>query len=251
MSGHSKWSTIKRKKGAADAKRGKIFSRLNKEILLAARNGGADLTANIRLRNAVASAKAANMPKDNIERAIKKGSGELDDGTILEEHTYEGYGPAGAAVLVETISDNRNRTTADVRHSFSKFGGNLGENGCVSWMFDRKGLLVFNQKNLDMDALEETAIDGNAEDIKEDEETNTIEVTCALEDYDTLQQAFEKAGFEPEVSELSYIPQSTLKLEGRQAETMLKLMELLEELDDVQNVYSNFDISKEDMEAMS
>lgn len=249
MSGHSKWSTIKRKKGAADAKRGRLFSRLNKEILLAARDAGGDPNSNIRLRNAIAAAKAANMPKDNISRAIKKGTGELDGGANFEEITYEGYGPAGVAVMVMTFTDNRNRTTAEVRHAFAKYAGNLGENGCVSWMFDRMGLIVFNAKDIDMNQLEETAIENGAEDIKEDD--GIVEVTCAMEDFPGLQEAFDKAEIKYEEASLSYIPQSTIKLEGRQAETMLKLLELIEELDDVQDVYGNFDISDEEMERLS
>lgn len=249
MSGHSKWSTIKRKKGAADAKRGKLFSKLNKEILLAARDGGNDPDANIRLRNAIAAARAANMPKDNIERAVKKGTGELDGGATLEETAYEGYGPGGVAILVETITDNRNRTTAEVRHALTKYGGNLGENGCVSWMFDRKGWFVFERESLDMDKFEEVAIENGAEDIQDADEN--VEVTSAMEDFDALREAFNDAGFNAVEAQLVQMPQSTIKLEGKQAATMLKLMEMLEELDDVQNVWANFDISDQDMEAMS
>jgi len=248
MSGHSKWSTIKRKKGAADAKRGRMFSRMNKEIMLAARNGGSDPSSNIRLRNAIAAAKEINMPKDTIQRALKKGAGELDDGSIIEEVNYEGYGPAGVAVMVETITDNRNRTTADVRHAFAKHGGNLGETGCVGWMFSRKGLISFLKAGLDQAKLEEVAIESGADDIKEDQET--VDITCSPEDFDTLKQAFEKAGFKWELAEISNIPQSTAKVEGRQAEAMLRLMEVLEDLDDVQHVWANFDISEEDMKAL-
>lgn len=248
MSGHSKWSTIKRKKGAADAKRGRMFSRLNKEIMLAARNGGGDINSNIRLRNAIAAAKEVNMPKDNIQRAIKKGTGDLGDGVVIEEINYEGYGPGGVAVIVETITDNRNRTTADVRHAFAKYGGNLGETGCVGWMFGRKGLITFLKAGLDQNKLEEVAIESGAEDIRE--EDDSIEVTCAPEDFDTLKQAFETAAFKWEEAEISNLPQSTVKVEGKHAESVLKLMEALEDLDDVQHVWSNFDISEADMAAM-
>ncbi len=248
MSGHSKWSTIKRKKGAADAKRGRMFSRLNKEIMLAARNGGGDVNSNIRLRNAIAAAKEVNMPKDNIQRAIKKGTGDLGDGVVIEEVNYEGYGPGGVAVIVETITDNRNRTTADVRHAFAKYGGNLGETGCVGWMFARKGLITFLKAGLDQNKLEEVAIESGAEDIRE--EDDSIEVTCAPEDFETLKQAFETAAFKWEEAEISNLPQSTVKVEGKHAESVLKLMEALEELDDVQHVWSNFDISEADMAAM-
>ncbi|MDP8221920.1 MAG: YebC/PmpR family DNA-binding transcriptional regulator [Candidatus Lernaella stagnicola] len=245
MSGHSKWSTIKRKKGAADAKRGRLFSKLNREILLAAKEGGSDPEANIRLRNAIAAAKGSNMPKDNIMRAIAKGTGEGVDGAQFVEFVYEGYGPGGVAVLVETISDNRNRTTAEVRHAFAKFGGNLGEKGCVAWMFDRKGLFVFETDGLDMDRLEEVAIENGAEDIREEGEM--VEVICAIEDYNTLREAFEQAELESESADLAFLPQTTLDLSGKQAGSMLKLMETFEELDDVENVWSNFDMPEGEM----
>jgi YebC/PmpR family DNA-binding regulatory protein len=246
MSGHSKWSTIKRKKGAADAKRGQLFSRLNREVLLAAKDGGGDPDANIRLRNAIASAKAANMPKDNIQRAINKGTGESLNGVVFEEIVYEGYGPGGAAVVVETITENRNRTTAEVRHGFNKFGGNLGESGCVGWMFDRKGLFVFDAEGLDMDKLEEVAIEAGAEDIKDDD--GEVQVICAVEDYNKLRMAFEAAAMETESADLAYMPQSTVELKGNHTNTMVKLMECLEELDDVENVWSNFDIPDGEMQ---
>lgn len=247
MSGHSKWSTIKRKKGAADAKRGRIFSRLNKEILLAAREGGGDVEANLRLRNAIAAAREANMPKENIARAIAKGTGEGENGETFVEITYEGYGPGGVAILVDTVTENRNRTTAEVRHAFTKYGGNLGENGCVAWMFDRKGQFVFEKTNVEMDSLEEIAIENGADDIQDEGET--VSITCALEDFGALSQAFEKAGLKTESAELAKLPQSTINLTGKQMETMLRLMDALEELDDVQNVWSNFDVSDEDLEA--
>lgn len=244
MSGHSKWSTIKRKKGAADAKRGKLFSKLNKEILLAARAGGGDMDTNIRLRNAVATARAANMPKENVQRALKKGTGELE-GEQLVEYSYEGYGPGGVAIIVEAISDNRNRTTAEVRHAFAKYGGNLGESGCVGWMFNRKGHFIFPAEGIDMAKFEEVAIENGAEDIKE--EDGEIEVTCAVPDFNTLQDAFYKAGYQSETAELAQLPQTLMKLDGKHASTMLKLIDVLEEQDDVQNVWSNFDFDEADL----
>jgi YebC/PmpR family DNA-binding regulatory protein len=246
MSGHSKWSTIKRKKGAADAKRGRIFSRLNKEIMLAARGGGSDVDSNIRLRNAVASARAANMPKENITRAIKKGAGELD-GVMIEEIAYEGYGPGGVALIIETVSDNRNRTTADVRHAFDKHNGNLGAAGSVGWMFDRKGRLQFPSDGVDMAKFEEVAIENGAEDIFAEEEEVTV--TCAVADFNTLQEAFRNAGFEPENADLARIATTTVKVEGKNVDTLLKLIDALEEIDDVQNVWGNYDIADEDMPA--
>jgi YebC/PmpR family DNA-binding regulatory protein len=243
MSGHSKWSTIKRKKGAADAKRGRIFSRLNKEIMLAARGGGSDVDSNIRLRNAVASARAANMPKENITRAIKKGAGELD-GVMIEEIAYEGYGPGGVALIIETVSDNRNRTTADVRHAFDKHSGNLGAAGSVGWMFDRKGQLIFPKEGVDMAKFEEVAIENGAEDIKDDEE---LYVTCAVGDFNTLQEAFRNAGFEPESAELARLATTTVHVDRKHVATLLKLIDALEEIDDVQNVWGNHEIADEDL----
>ena len=249
MSGHSKWSSIKHKKGAADAKRGKIFTKLIKEITTAARIGGGDIEANARLRDAVVRAKAENMPKDNIERAIKKGTGTLDGAEAYEEYTYEGYGPGGVAVLIETLTDNKKRTTAEVRHVLSKLNGNLGEAGCVSWMFGKKGYLVFDKTLVDNDKIMELALDAGAEDISE---TDTeIEVITALSDYESVKKAFDGQGIKYTVAEISMIPQNSVKLEGKNAETMLKLMEAMEDLDDVQNVYANFDISAEEMEKLT
>ena len=246
MSGHNKWSTIRHKKGAADAKRGKIFTKLIKEILVAAKLGGGDPVANPRLRTAIDKAKAENMPKDNIERAIKKGTGEME-GVTYEETTYEGYGPGGAAVLVEVMTDNRNRTVSDVRSIFSKCNGNMGETGCVSWMFDKKGLLVFS-KDVDFDNLFEAALEAGADDVSDEEEQ--IEVLTDPSSFIEVRDALEQAGFKPDSAEVTMIPQTMVKLEGKQAETMLKLMDRLEDNDDVQNVYANFDISAEDMENM-
>ena len=246
MSGHSKWSTIKRKKGATDAKRGKIFTKLIKEITVAARFGGGDVDANPRLRTAIANAKAENMPKDNIERAIKKGTGELE-GFSYEEVIYEGYGPGGAAVLVESVTDNKNRTVADVRHIFSKCGGNLGEAGCVGWMFEKKGYLVFEKDDVDEETLMEIALEAGADDVR-DEET-TFEVITAPRDFDGVQKAFDEKSLKYVVAEITMVPQSTVKLEGKEAEQMMRLMEGLEDSDDVQKVYSNFDISDTTLEA--
>lgn len=246
MSGHNKWSTIKHKKGAADAKRGKIFTKLIKEITVAAKIGGADPGGNPRLRTAIDKAKAENMPKDNVDRAIKKGAGGLE-GTTYEETTYEGYGPGGVAVLVEVMTDNRNRTVSDVRSIFSKCNGNMGEAGCVSWLFDKKGLIVY-PKNTDFDKLFEAALEAGADDVSDEEDQ--IEVLTDPAAFIEVRESLEKAGFKFESAEVTMIPQTMVKLEGKQAESMLKLMERLEDNDDVQNVYANFDISQEEMERM-
>jgi YebC/PmpR family DNA-binding regulatory protein len=244
MSGHNKWSTIKHKKGAADAKRGKIFTKLIKEITVAAKLGGGDPAGNPRLRTAVDKAKAENMPKDNIDRAIKKGTGELE-GVTYEETTYEGYGPGGVAVLVEVMTDNRNRTVSDVRSIFSKCNGNMGESGCVAWMFDQKGLIVFSE-DTDFEKLFEAALEAGADDVTDEGEQ--IEVMTDPAGFIEVREALEKAGFKYESAEITMIPQTMVKLEGKQAESMLKLMDRLEDNDDVQNVYANFDISQEEME---
>ena len=249
MSGHSKWSTIKHKKGAADAKRGKIFTKLIKEISTAARIGGGDIDANSRLRDAVARAKSENMPKDNIDRAIKKGTGALGDGVSYEESFYEGYGPGGVAILIEALTDNKNRTTAEIRHILSRLNGNMGEVGCVSWMFQKKGYLSFDKKVVDENTIMELALDAGAEDVKDDE--NEIEVITDQSDFENVKKAFDDNGLRYMVAEVSMIPQTTVKLEGKNAETMLKLIEALEDSDDVQNVYSNFDITAEEMERLS
>jgi YebC/PmpR family DNA-binding regulatory protein len=246
MSGHNKWSTIKHKKGAADAKRGKIFTKLIKEITVAAKMGGGDPEGNPRLRTAIDKAKGENMPKDNIERAIKKGTGGME-GVNYEETTYEGYGPGGVAVLVEVMTDNRNRTVSDVRSIMSKCNGNMGEAGCVSWMFDKKGLIVFSGET-DFDALFEAALEAGADDVTD--EDGQIEVTTDPSVFFEVREALEKAGFKYESAEVTMIPQTMVKLEGKPAENMLKMMERLEDNDDVQNVYANFDISEEEMEKM-
>jgi len=246
MSGHNKWSTIKHKKGAADAKRGKIFTKLIKEISVAAKLGGGDPNGNPRLRTAVDKAKAENMPKDNIERAIKKGTGEME-GVTYEEITYEGYGPGGVAVLVEVMTDNRNRTVSEVRSIFTKCNGNMGETGCVSWMFDKKGLIVY-PKSVDFDKLFEAAIEAGAEDVADQEEQ--FEVTTEPSAFIEVRDALDAAGFKYDNAELTMIPQTMVKLEGKQAESMLKMVDRLEDNDDVQNVYANFDISTEEMEKL-
>jgi YebC/PmpR family DNA-binding regulatory protein len=249
MSGHSKWSTIKRKKGAIDSKRGKIFTKLIKEITLAARLGGGDIEGNARLRSAILAAKEENMPKDNIDRAIKKGTGELAGGAAYEEVTYEGYGPAGVAVIVEVMTDNKNRTVAEIRHIFSKHGGNLGENGCVAWMFDKKGSITFDKKAVDEDALMETALEAGADDVR-DQEAEWEVITDPL-NFESVKKAIDQKGWKTLESRVGLIPQNTVRLEGGKAETMMKLMEKLEDNDDVQNVYSNFDISDEVMEKLA
>ncbi len=243
MSGHSKWSSIKHKKGALDAKRGKIFTKLIKEITVAARMGGSgDPDANPRLRTAIAAAKAENMPKDNIERAIKKGTGELE-GVSYEESTYEGYGPGGAAVLVESLTDNKNRAVADIRHIFSKCGGNLGENGCVAWMFDKKGYIVVQRSAVDEDTLMEAALDAGAEDVREDE--SNYEVITAPEDFETVKTAVDDKAIPYLDAEVTMLPQTSTNLQGKEAEQMIRLMDMLEDCDDVQKVYTNADIPEE------
>ena len=246
MSGHNKWSTIKHKKGAADAKRGQVFTKIIKEITVAAKLGGADPDGNPRLRAAIDKAKSENMPKDNIERAIKKGTGELE-GVTYEEITYEGYGPGGVAVLVEVMTDNRNRSVSDVRSIFTKCNGNMGETGCVSWMFGKKGLLVF-PKSVDFDKLFEAALEAGAEDVTDEGEQ--YEVLTDPANFIDVRDSLIRAGFFSESAEVTMIPQTLVKLEGKHAETMLKLMERLEDNDDVQNVYANFEISAEEMERM-
>ena len=249
MSGHSKWSTIKRKKGAIDSKRGKIFTKLIKEVTLAARLGGGDMEGNARLRSAVIAAKEENMPKDNIDRAIKKGTGELAGGVAYEEITYEGYGPAGVAVIVEVMTDNKNRTVAEVRHIFSKYGGNLGENGCVAWMFEKKGSIVIDKKTVTEDALMEVAIEAGADDVR-DQETEWEVITEPLA-FEAVKKAIDQKGWKYIEAQVGLIPKNTVKLEAGKAEQMLKLMEKLEDNDDVQNVYANFDISDEVMEKLN
>ena len=245
MSGHSKWATIRRKKGALDAKRGKIFTTLIKEIQVAARNGGGDEESNPRLRTAVAAAKAANMPAENIKRAIQRGTGELP-GVTYEEITYEGYGPGGVAVLVECMTDNKQRTVAEVRHLFSKYNGSLAENGAVAWMFDTKGVLTFDAGVVDEDAMMEHVLESGADDMTN--EDGTYEVTCSTKAFPEVQAYFDEKGIAYESAEISRVPQSTIKVEGKDAKTLMKLMDMLEESDDVQKVWANFDIDEDIME---
>jgi len=249
MSGHSKWSTIKHKKGAADAKRGKLFTKIIREVTTAARIGGGDIDGNPRLRKAVDLAKAGNMPSENVDRAIKKGTGELE-GVVYDEVNYEGYGPEGIAVLIEVMTDNKNRTVSEIRHTFSKYNGNLGAAGCVAWMFDQKGVILVSRSAAEEEQLMEHALEAGADDVTdEDEEFWTI--LTGPEDLDAVHKAVEAAGIEVDSSELTRIPQTTKAIEGKPAETMLKLMSALEDQEDVQNVYANFDIDDEIIERMS
>jgi len=248
MSGHSKWATIKRKKGAADAKRGKIFTQVIREISIAAGLGGGDPDANPRLRLAVQKARGVNMPRDNIERAIKKGTGELG-GENYEEVRYEGYGPGGAAVIVDATTDNRHRTGAEVRNIFARFSGNLGSTGSVAFMFERLGVLEFDRAALDADALMEAAIEANAKDVVEDPETITVQTVP--QDFATVKEALEAKSFTPASAKLAMVPSSTVKLSGKNAEQMLKLYEALDEHEDISEVFANFEISEEDMLAAS
>ncbi|MBW2040963.1 MAG: YebC/PmpR family DNA-binding transcriptional regulator [Deltaproteobacteria bacterium] len=247
MSGHSKWSTIKHKKGAADARRGKVFTKLIKEITVAARTGGGDPAGNPRLRQAIAAAKAENMPKDNIERAVKKGTGELE-GVSYEESIYEGYGPGGAAILVESLTDNKNRAVSEIRHLFSKHGGSLGENGCVAWMFSKKGYFVVSKAAADEEKLMEIALEAGAEDVREDD--GNFEVIAAPEDYDPVKAALDEAAVIYDVGEITMLPSTTANLSGKDAEQMVRLMEALEDCDDVQKVYTNADIPDDVMNGM-
>jgi len=245
MSGHSKWHSIRHKKAAVDAKRGKMFTRFIKEITIAARLGGGDPESNPRLRHAVDGARSVNMPNDNIKKAIMRGTGELD-GVTYEAITYEGYGPGGVAIIVETLTDNKNRTVAEVRHTFSKYNGSLGEQGCVGWMFSRKGLIIVPQQGIAEDELLELALENGAEDMTLEDEN--YEITTAVEDFDRVLEAVKSKNVEIESSEISMVPSSYVTLEGKQAEQMLRLFEKLEDLDDVQNVWANFDISEEEIE---
>jgi YebC/PmpR family DNA-binding regulatory protein len=248
MSGHSKWSTIKHKKGAADARRGKIFTKLIKEITVAARTGSGDPAGNPRLRSAIAAAKAENMPKDNIDRAIKKGTGELP-GVSYEEATFEGYGPGGVAILVEILTDNRKRTVADIRHIFSKNAGNLGEAGCVGWMFDKKGLMLLDKQSVDEEKLINAALEAGALDVQESEKE--FEVTTEPSQFEQVKKKIEESGLRASYAEITMVPQSTVRLTGKEAQQMLRLMEGLEDSEDVQHVFANFDIPDEEMEKLS
>jgi YebC/PmpR family DNA-binding regulatory protein len=246
MSGHSKWHTIKHKKGALDAKRGKIFTKLIKEITVAARTGGSgDVESNARLRKVVNDAKGMNMPNDTIDRAIKRGTGELE-GVNYEEITYEGYGIGGVAVMIETMTDNRNRTVAELRHLFSKNGGNLGEAGSVAWMFDKKGLIIVDKSAKSEDELFELALEAGADDMQD--AGDIFEIYTAPESFNDVHEALQTAGIEMQSAEISMIPQNYIKLEGDDAKKMLKLYEALDDHDDAQKVYANFDIDESEME---
>jgi YebC/PmpR family DNA-binding regulatory protein len=246
MSGHSKWANIKHRKGAQDAKRGKIFTKLIREITVASKTGGGDPDANARLRTAIDKAKFENMPKDTIDRAIKKGTGDLDS-VVYEEDSFEGYGPGGVAIIVEFMTDNRQRTVADVRHIFSRNNGTLGVTGSVSFLFDRKGLISL-PNSYDFDQIFEIALEAGADDVKD--EGDSIEVITTPSSFTAVRDAIAAQGLKWESAEVTMIPQTMVKLEGKQAEQMLRLMEKLEDYDDVQNVYANFDISDEEMEAI-
>lgn len=244
MSGHSKWHSIKHKKGALDAKRGKLFTKLIKEIQVAARTGGGDPDANARLRKAISDAKAGNMPNDTIDRAIRRGTGQ-EEGVTYEEITYEGYGPGGVAVMVDAMTDNRNRTVAEIRHLFGKNGGNLATTGAVNWIFEKKGYIVVAKEAKPEEELFEVVTEAGAEDLRDDDDN--FEIITAPADFDTVLDAVKKSGIEPQVAEVEMVPKEYKKLEGAEAKQMLKLMEALEDNDDVQKVFANFDISEADM----
>ncbi len=242
MSGHSKWANIKHRKAAVDAKRGKVFTKLIRELTVAAKHGGGDPEANPRLRTAIAAAKNQNMANDTIDRAIKRGTGEMG-GEEYHELSYEGYGPGGSAVLVKTLTDNKNRTVSDIRRIFTKFGGSLGESGCVSWMFHMKGRIAFEKSKVDEDKVFEIALDAGADDVTTEE--SELVVITPPEAFEAVKSAIQGAGLVYENAEITMIPQNSIKIEGREAENMIRLMEALEDSDDVQNVYSNFDVSED------
>jgi YebC/PmpR family DNA-binding regulatory protein len=248
MSGHSKWATIKHKKAALDSKRGKVFTRLIKEIMIAARGGGGDVDANPRLRTAVLAAKNVSMPADNIKRAVMRGTGELEGGQI-DEILYEGYGPGGAAVLVNTATDNRNRTVSEIRHIFSKNGGNLGEQGSVGWMFDRKSQVIVDGEKATEDQLMDLLLDAGADDIRD--QGGAWEILSAPEAHEAVLHALEKAGIPHESAEIAMVPKNTIKLEGKNAVAMQRLYEVLDEHDDVQSVYGNYEIDEAEVEALA
>ena len=246
MSGHSKWHTIKHKKGATDAKRGKIFTRIIKELTVAARDGGGDPEMNPRLRTVVADAKANNMPRENIDRAIRRGTGE-EPGVTYDEITYEGYGPGGVALMIETLTDNKNRTVGEIRHLLGKYAGNLAAENSVAWMFSRKGQILVEKGKIDEDKLLSVVLDAGADDMNDDE--GDWEVVCAPEHFEVVRDAVQALGVEPESAAIAMVPQSYIKLEGREAQQMLKLMEAIEDHDDVQHVWANFDVEEREIEA--
>lgn len=245
MSGHSKWHSIKHKKGALDAKRGKLFTKLIRELTIAARGGG-DPDANPRLRKAISDAKAANMPNDTIQRAIDRGTGKIA-GESLEEVVYEGYGPGGVAIMVEAVTSNKNRTVSELRHLFSRHNGNLGESGCVAWMFETKGYITFDKGAVSEDQIYTLAIEAGADDVSEEE--GAFEVITAPENFDAVLSAFKQAGLEPTSANITKLPQNYVKISGKDAQMMLKLYEALDEHDDVQHVFANFDIPQHELEA--
>jgi YebC/PmpR family DNA-binding regulatory protein len=250
MSGHSKWSSIKHKKGAADKKRGQLFSKLSRAIIVAAREGGGDPSANLALQNAIEKAKSYSMPKDNIERAIARGSGADADAAAYETVIYEGYGPGGVAVIVEALTDNRNRTAAEVRHAFDKADGSLGATGAVAWLFERRGVLFVPADSADEDELTLAAADGGADDVERD--GDTFQITCAPESLVAVREALEGAGFTPESAELTMVPKTTIEIEDEAAaKKVLRLIDTLEDNDDVQDVYANFDIPEQVLEAVA
>jgi YebC/PmpR family DNA-binding regulatory protein len=248
MSGHSKWSTIKHKKALKDSRRGKLFTKLIKDLTIAARLGGSDLSANPRLRTALAAAKGSSMPNDTIDRAIKKGAGELE-GVNYEEVVYEGHGPGGVAIMVQALTDNKNRTVSEVRLAFGKYGGSLGTPNSVAWMFTKKGIITLETTQTDEDRLMELALDAGAEDVSNGD--GTFEVVVPPEDFDTVRETLEKAGLTLTSAEVTMVPQNTVTLSGKEAEQTLKLLDMLEEHDDVQTVSANFDIAEEEAERLS
>ncbi len=247
MAGHSKWANIKHRKAAVDAKRGKMFTKLIRELTVAAKEGGPDADSNPRLRAAINTAKGQNMPNDTIDRAIKRGSGDME-GVVYQEVFYEGYGPGGSAVYVQALTDNKNRTVAAVRSLFHKNGGNLGETGCVAWIFEMKGRITFNSESVTEDQLFDIAIDAGAEDVIE--EDNDLVVITSTDDFENVKTVLKDSGLEYDEAEVTMVPQSNVKIDGKEAERMIRLMEALEDSDDVQNVYANFDISEELLEAL-
>ncbi len=248
MSGHSKWHNIKLRKSKVDAQKGKMFTKVAREIIIAAREGGGDPAGNFRLRVVIEKARGVNMPQENIKRAIQKGTGDSKDASAFEEILYEGYGPAGVALLISVVTDNRNRTAADVRNILSRNGGSLGESGCVLWMFDKKGIFTFSSEKVNEDDIFMVATDAGADDVNS--EDGNIEVTCVPQDFQSLRETLEKNGFIPEDSKISMLPKTTVSLDEDGARKVLKLIDLLEDYDDVQEVYSNFDISDEIMEKL-
>jgi YebC/PmpR family DNA-binding regulatory protein len=249
MSGHNKWASIKHKKAITDAKKGKAFTKIIREIVVAAKEGGPLIENNARLRKAIEDAKEANMPQDNIKKAIQRGTGEIP-GAVYEEIVYEGYGPAGVALIVEVTTDNKNRTASDIRKMFSSHSGNLGETGCVGWMFGRKGFITVEKTSGDEDALMTIALEAGAEDFENDADSDVYEITTAPEDLDKVKNALTQKNISGALAEITMVAQTYIKLTGDEAKSMLKLMDALEEHDDVKNVYANFDISKEDMEKL-